>query len=118
MTNDFLKKSKIKGTSTSLDQETLPRPDLADHPSGKCGRRGRAGAVCAHILDEEDLVGRGRVGEEGRRDQRRPHRKAMSLVDVREILVTGPGIEFDPKVVEGFLAVFRTEETDIPASVV
>ena len=42
----------------------------------------------------------------------------MPLFDVWEILVKGPGIEFDPKVVAGFLAAFRAGEMDVPASVV
>ena len=48
----------------------------------------------------------------------RPYRKAMSPYEVREILVKGAGTEFDPTVVEAFLAAFRKGEMEAPALVV
>ena len=48
----------------------------------------------------------------------RPYRKAMSPYEVREILVKGAGTEFDPTVVEAFLAAFRKGEMEVPALVV
>ena len=44
----------------------------------------------------------------------RPYRKAMSPFEVREILVKGAGTEFDPTVVEAFLAAFRKGEMEVP----
>ena len=37
----------------------------------------------------------------------RPYRKAMSMFDVRDVIVKGAGTEFDPAVVAAFRAVFR-----------
>ena len=48
----------------------------------------------------------------------RPYRKAMSPFEVREILVKGAGTEFDPTVVEAFLAAFRKGEMEMPELVV
>ena len=48
----------------------------------------------------------------------RPYRKAMSPYEVREILVKGAGTEFDPTVVEAFLAAFRKGEMEVPALLV
>ena len=48
----------------------------------------------------------------------RPYRKAMSPGEVREILTTGSGREFDPKVVDAFLAAFQRSEREVPALLV
>ena len=48
----------------------------------------------------------------------RPYRKAMSPFEVREILTKGAGTEFDPKVVEAFLAAFKKGEMEVPAVLV
>ena len=42
----------------------------------------------------------------------RPYRKAMSLFDAKDIIVKGSGSDFDPQVVEGFLAAFKYGELD------
>jgi putative nucleotidyltransferase with HDIG domain len=44
----------------------------------------------------------------------RPYRKAMSPFEARELIVKGAGTEFDPEVVEAFLAVFRRGEMEVP----
>jgi putative nucleotidyltransferase with HDIG domain len=44
----------------------------------------------------------------------RPYRKAMSPFEARELIVKGAGTEFDPDVVEAFLAVFRRGEMEVP----
>ena len=43
----------------------------------------------------------------------RPYRKAVSPFEGREILVKGAGKEFDPTVIEAFLAVFRKGEMEV-----
>ena len=48
----------------------------------------------------------------------RPYRKAMSPFEVREILVKGAGTEFDPSVVETFLAAFRKGDMEVPSLVI
>lgn len=48
----------------------------------------------------------------------RPYRKAMSPFEVREILTKGAGTEFDPKVVEAFMAAFSKGEMEIPSVLV
>jgi hypothetical protein len=48
----------------------------------------------------------------------RPYRKAMSPFEVREILTNGAGTEFDPKVVEAFLAAFKKGEMEVPSLLV
>jgi putative nucleotidyltransferase with HDIG domain len=44
----------------------------------------------------------------------RPYRKAMSPFDAKEIIVKGSGTEFDPVVVEAFLAIFNRGEMEVP----
>ena len=44
----------------------------------------------------------------------RPYRKAMSAYDAKEIIVKGSGTEFDPKVVNAFLAAFRKGDMEVP----
>ena len=44
----------------------------------------------------------------------RPYRKAMSTFDAKDIIVKGSGTEFDPKVVNAFLAAFRKGEMEVP----
>jgi putative nucleotidyltransferase with HDIG domain len=44
----------------------------------------------------------------------RPYRKAMPPFEARELIVKGSGTEFDPEVVEAFLAVFRRGEMEVP----
>lgn len=48
----------------------------------------------------------------------RPYRKAMSPLDVKEIIAKGAGTDFDPNVVEAFLRVFGRGEMEVPAVVV
>ncbi len=48
----------------------------------------------------------------------RPYRKPMSPLDVKEMIAKGAGKDFDPAVVEAFLAAFRRGEMDVPAVVV
>ncbi len=48
----------------------------------------------------------------------RPYRKAVSPFEVREILVKGAGTEFDPTVIEAFLAAFRKGEMEVSSVVV
>ncbi len=48
----------------------------------------------------------------------RPYRQAMSPYDAKEIIVKGSGTEFDPKVVEAFMAAFRAGHLEVPALVV
>ena len=48
----------------------------------------------------------------------RPYRKAMSPFEAREMIVKGSGTEFDPEVVDAFLAAFRKGELEMPAFVV
>jgi putative nucleotidyltransferase with HDIG domain len=43
----------------------------------------------------------------------RPYRRAMSPFDAKEIIVKGCGSDFDPQVVEGFLAAFQYGELDV-----
>jgi putative nucleotidyltransferase with HDIG domain len=44
----------------------------------------------------------------------RPYRKAMSTYDAKDIIVKGSGTEFDPKIVNAFLAAFRKGEMEVP----
>ncbi len=48
----------------------------------------------------------------------RPYRKAMAPHEARETIAQGSGKEFDPKVVDAFLAAYRKGELEIPAYVV
>ncbi len=48
----------------------------------------------------------------------RPYRKAMSPLDAKEVLVKGAGKDFDPKVVNAFLAAFQNGEMEVPELVV
>ena len=47
----------------------------------------------------------------------RPYRKAMSPFDAKDIIVKGSGSEFDPRVVNAFLAAFRFGEMDVRSAV-
>ena len=47
----------------------------------------------------------------------RPYRKAMSPFEAKEIIVKGTGTDFDPKVVDAFLAAFRFGEMDARSAV-
>lgn len=47
----------------------------------------------------------------------RPYRKAMSPFDAKDIIVKGSGTDFDPRVVEAFLAAFRFGEMDVRSAV-
>ena len=47
----------------------------------------------------------------------RPYRKAMSPFDAKEIVVKGSGVDFDPVVVDAFLAAFRFGEMDVRSEV-
>jgi len=47
----------------------------------------------------------------------RPYRKAMSPFEAKDIIVKGMGTDFDPKVVEAFLAAFRFGEMDVRTAV-
>lgn len=44
----------------------------------------------------------------------RPYRKAMSPFDAKEIIAKESGAEFDPQVVDAFLAAFRRGEMEVP----
>ncbi len=44
----------------------------------------------------------------------RPYRKAMFPIDAIEIIVKGSGTEFDPKIVDAFVAVFRKGGMEVP----
>ncbi len=48
----------------------------------------------------------------------RPYRKAMSPLEVKEIITKGAGTDFDPAVVDAFLRVFGRGEMEVPAVVV
>jgi putative nucleotidyltransferase with HDIG domain len=43
----------------------------------------------------------------------RPYRRGLPLMDAREYIIKGSGSEFDPKVVEAFLSVFKRGQMDI-----
>jgi putative nucleotidyltransferase with HDIG domain len=45
----------------------------------------------------------------------RPYRKAMSPFEVREMIAKGAGTEFDPDVVDAFLAMFRRGDMELPS---
>ena len=47
----------------------------------------------------------------------RPYRKAMSPFDAKDIIVKGTGTDFDPQVVDGFLAAFKFGELDVQMAV-
>ena len=47
----------------------------------------------------------------------RPYRKAMSPFDAKDIIIKGSGTEFDPQVVDAFLAAFRFGEMDVRSAV-
>ena len=47
----------------------------------------------------------------------RPYRKAMSPFDAKEIIVKGAAIDFDPVVVDAFVAAFRFGEMDVRSEV-
>ena len=44
----------------------------------------------------------------------RPYRKAMSPFDAKEVVTKESGTEFDPQVVDAFLAAFRRGEMEVP----
>lgn len=44
----------------------------------------------------------------------RPYRKAMSPFDAKEVIAKEAGAEFDPQVVDAFLAAFRRGEMEVP----
>ncbi len=44
----------------------------------------------------------------------RPYRKAMSPFEAKEVIEKGAGKDFDPKVVDAFLAAFRAHEMEVP----
>jgi HD-GYP domain-containing protein (c-di-GMP phosphodiesterase class II) len=44
----------------------------------------------------------------------RPYRKAMSPYEAKDTIVNGSGTEFDPVIVDGFVAAFRKNELEIP----
>lgn len=48
----------------------------------------------------------------------RPYRKAMSQLEAKEIIRQGARTDFDPKVVEAFLAVFSRGQMEVPEFVV
>jgi HD-GYP domain-containing protein (c-di-GMP phosphodiesterase class II) len=48
----------------------------------------------------------------------RPYRKASTPYEGREIIRSGSGKEFDPKVVEAFCAAFNRQEMEVPELVV
>jgi len=48
----------------------------------------------------------------------RPYRKAMPAFEAKDIIVKGAGTEFDPAVVDAFLAAYREEALELPPMVV
>lgn len=48
----------------------------------------------------------------------RPYRKAMSPFDAKEIITRGAGTDFDPHVVDAFLAAFQKREMEVPELVI
>ncbi len=48
----------------------------------------------------------------------RPYRKAMSPFDAKEIILKGAGTEFDPRVVNAFVAAFAGGQMEVPELVV
>lgn len=48
----------------------------------------------------------------------RPYRKAMPPLDVKDAIVKGAGTDFDPRVVDAFIAAFRRGEMEVPAVLV
>ena len=48
----------------------------------------------------------------------RPYRKAMSPFDAKEVIMKGAGTEFDPRVVDAFVAVFAGGQMEVPELVV
>ena len=48
----------------------------------------------------------------------RPYRKASTPYEGREVIVSGSGKEFDPKVVDAFCAAFNRQEMEVPELVV
>ena len=48
----------------------------------------------------------------------RPYRKAMSPFDTKEIVVKGTVVDFDPQVVDSFLAAFQFGEMDVRSAAV
>lgn len=48
----------------------------------------------------------------------RPYRKAMSPFDAKEIILRGAGTDFDPNVVDAFLAAFQKREMEVPELVI
>jgi putative nucleotidyltransferase with HDIG domain len=47
----------------------------------------------------------------------RPYRKAMSPFEAKDVIIRGTGTDFDPQVVEAFLAAFRFGEMDVRTAV-
>ncbi len=47
----------------------------------------------------------------------RPYRRAVTPFDAKEIIVKGKGTNFDPKVVDAFVAAFDARQMDLPESV-
>ncbi|RPJ71324.1 MAG: HD domain-containing protein [Acidobacteria bacterium] len=47
----------------------------------------------------------------------RPYRKVMPSFEAKDIIVKGRGTEFDPAVVDAFLAAYRAEALELPAMV-
>lgn len=47
----------------------------------------------------------------------RPYRKAMSPFEAKDVIIKGTGTDFDPQVVEAFLAAFRFGEMDVRTAV-
>lgn len=48
----------------------------------------------------------------------RPYRKAMPPLEVKDMIVKGAGTDFDPRVVNAFIAAFRRGEMEVPAVLV
>jgi HD-GYP domain-containing protein (c-di-GMP phosphodiesterase class II) len=48
----------------------------------------------------------------------RPYRKAIPPFEAKEIICKGSGTQFDPRVVEAFVAVFDYGEMEVPEFVV
>jgi len=48
----------------------------------------------------------------------RPYRRAVTPFEAKQIVVGGKGTNFDPKVVEAFIAAFDARQMDLPENIV
>jgi len=102
----------LEPVSGSLDR-ILPII-LAHHDhydgSGQTGRSGREVPLEARIIAVADVY--------DALTSDRPYRKAMAPPEAREIILSGRGTDYDPRVVDAFQRVFARGQLEIPAYVV